>query len=162
MSSRRLLQQTFGLTLVVLLLAGCGGAPAEPTATPTPVPPTPTLTPIPPTPTPVPPTATPTPSVLLLGQIKGVLVDKDTGQPILARPALFRDQLETETEAELAEIQEYMDKIELETDSQGAFLFTGVPSGQYVVFTIQHGIVTSPFTVSPGQVVDLGEIEVAR
>ena len=28
MSSRRLLQQAFGLTLAVLLLAGCGGAPA--------------------------------------------------------------------------------------------------------------------------------------
>jgi hypothetical protein len=42
-SSRRLLQQAFGLTLVVLLLAGCGGAPAEPTATP--LPPTPTLVP---------------------------------------------------------------------------------------------------------------------
>jgi hypothetical protein len=89
-------------------------------------------------------------------------VDKDTGQPILARPGLFRDQLETETEAELAEIQEYMDKIELETDSQGTFLFTGVPPGQYVVFTKQHGVVTSAFTVSPGQIVDLGEIKVAR
>lgn len=31
------LQRTFGLTLVVLLLAGCGGATGEPIATPTPV-----------------------------------------------------------------------------------------------------------------------------
>ncbi len=51
MSSKKLLQQTFGLTLVVLLLVGCGGAPAEPVATPTSVPPTPT--PVPPTPTPI-------------------------------------------------------------------------------------------------------------
>ncbi len=31
MSSKKLLQQTIGLTLVVLLLVGCGGAPALPT-----------------------------------------------------------------------------------------------------------------------------------
>ena len=37
MSRRRLLQQAFGLTLVVLLLAGCGGAPPTSTPTPTPV-----------------------------------------------------------------------------------------------------------------------------
>jgi heat shock protein HslJ len=35
MSSRKLLQQVFGLTLVVLLLAGCGRAPAGPTITST-------------------------------------------------------------------------------------------------------------------------------
>lgn len=52
MNSRKRLVQTFSLTLTVLLLAGCGAAPVEPTATPTPVPATPT--PVPPTPTPVP------------------------------------------------------------------------------------------------------------
>jgi len=45
MSSRKVLQQTFGLMLVVLLLAGCGGAPAGPATTPTPGPPTATPTP---------------------------------------------------------------------------------------------------------------------
>jgi hypothetical protein len=35
MNRRKLLQRMFGLTLVVLLLAGCGRAPAESTATPT-------------------------------------------------------------------------------------------------------------------------------
>ena len=89
-------------------------------------------------------------------------MDKDTKQPILGNPGLFRDRLENETEAELAEIQEYLDKVEIETDSQGAFLFTGVPPGQYGLFTKQHGIVSPIFTVSPGQVVDLGEIEVQR
>ncbi len=62
MKHTRCLAQMIGLTLVVLLLAACGGP--EPTATPipptpTPVPPTPT--PLPPTPTPVPPTPTPIP-----------------------------------------------------------------------------------------------------
>ena len=62
MSRRRLFQRIFGLTLVVLLLAACGGAPAELAATPTPVPPTATPTRVSPTATPtrVPPTATAT------------------------------------------------------------------------------------------------------
>ena len=46
MSSRKVLQ-TIGLTLAVLLLAGCGGALAELTATSTPVPPTATPTSVP-------------------------------------------------------------------------------------------------------------------
>jgi hypothetical protein len=54
MNGRKLLQQTFGLTLSILLLAACSGSPAQPTATPTPVLPTAP-------PTPVPPTAAPTP-----------------------------------------------------------------------------------------------------
>jgi len=62
-SSRRLLHQAFVLMLAVLLLAGCGGAPAEPKSTPTLSPPIYTPTPAPPTstPTPIPPTITPTP-----------------------------------------------------------------------------------------------------
>jgi protease I len=44
---RRKVLQTIGLTLVVLLLAGCGGALAGPTATSTPVPPTATPTSVP-------------------------------------------------------------------------------------------------------------------
>jgi hypothetical protein len=47
MNGRKLLQQTFGLTLSVLLLAACSGSSAEPTATLTPVPPTATPTPVP-------------------------------------------------------------------------------------------------------------------
>jgi len=55
MSRRGLLQRAFGLTLIVLLLAGCGGATIEPTATLMPVPPTATQAPateVPPTPEP--------------------------------------------------------------------------------------------------------------
>jgi len=78
MTGRELLQQVFGLTLIVLLLTGCGGAPAEPTATP--VPPTATSTPVPltPTPTPVPPTPTPIPA---RGIITGMVFDND-GKPL--------------------------------------------------------------------------------
>jgi len=72
MNSRRLLQQTLGLTLIALLLAGCSGVLGKPAATPTPVPtttPYPTYTPIPtmtpyPTYTPLPPTPTPVPFVV--------------------------------------------------------------------------------------------------
>jgi hypothetical protein len=47
MKGRNLMQQTFVLMLVVLLLTGCGGALVGPTATATPVPPTATPTPVP-------------------------------------------------------------------------------------------------------------------
>ena len=76
MSSRRLLQQAFGLTLAVLFLTGCGGAVVGPIPTPTEtsVPPTlaPTETSIPPTPAPtetsVPPTDTTTPEIVPASQ----------------------------------------------------------------------------------------------
>ena len=71
MSYKKSLQHMIGVTLVMLLLVGCGApaatpvpptaTPVPPTATPTPELPTSTFTPIPPTPTSVPPTATPTP-----------------------------------------------------------------------------------------------------
>jgi hypothetical protein len=69
------LRYCLGITLVVWLLAGCGGASRAPTDAPTALPPTatpipptampipPTATPIPPTATPIPPTATPVPLI---------------------------------------------------------------------------------------------------
>ena len=77
MNNTRLLRQMAGLMLIVLLLAGCGGGRAEPTATsapPTatsaPTSPPASATPVPPTATAtsVPPTATPVP-LSALGQI---------------------------------------------------------------------------------------------
>ena len=53
MSNQKLLQQMIGVTLVMLLLVGCGA---------------PAATPVPPTPTPIPPTPTPTPK----GPMSGV------------------------------------------------------------------------------------------
>jgi hypothetical protein len=76
-SSGRLFHQVFDLTLIVLLLAGCGGAPAKPTASLAPVPPS--AEPIA-TPTPVPPTAEPTASPTT-GTITGRVLH-DTGLPI--------------------------------------------------------------------------------
>lgn len=52
-----LLGQMFGVIMVALILAGCGGAQATPTPTSTPIPPT--CTPVPPTPKRPPPTGTP-------------------------------------------------------------------------------------------------------
>jgi hypothetical protein len=61
MSVRKRFRQIGFLTLVMLLLAGCGGAVAEPTTVaPTSVPPTATPPPIPATDTPIPPTSAPT------------------------------------------------------------------------------------------------------
>ena len=55
MVTKKFLQQMIGLTITVLLLAGCGGALPEPTTVPTNPPQPPTATPIPPTATPQPP-----------------------------------------------------------------------------------------------------------
>lgn len=102
------------------------------------------------------------PSDTELGQIKGVLIEKNSGKPASDRPRLFRDVLENETEAERAEIKELLNKIEFEIDEKGSFLFKGVPYGQYGIFTEKHGIVTPVFIVEPGQIVDLGKIEVPK
>ena len=59
MSNGRILQQMFALTLVLLLVTGCGGAQVEPTTLPEPPTTTPTL--VPPT-----PAATPSPTVAFL------------------------------------------------------------------------------------------------
>lgn len=171
----------FVLFAIVLMLAACPFTTSEediqkgveetiaaipkdiPAATETsqeaPISPTPTYTSLPPaiTPTPVPP-----PDDSELGQIKGILVDENTGQPVPDRPQLWRDILENETEAELTEIQELFNEIELEIDEQGGFLFTGVPYGQYLIFTKKHGMVTNAFMVEPGQIVDLGEIKIPQ
>jgi hypothetical protein len=151
MSNQKLLQQMIGVTVVMLLLVGCGAPaatlvppastptpvpptpmPVPPTLTPTPLPPTPTpvpptatLTPIPPTdtPTPVPPTYTPTPAP----HIAGSLINKDTGEPLAGARVVLCPKGSEETacviDAELTSV----------TDSDGQFNITGVRPGEYVV-----------------------------
>ena len=168
----------FTLFAILLMLAACSSAPSEediqkaieetnaaiPTNMPAPTEtrqdlsssPTPTFTSLP---TSISLTPVSQPSEIELGQIKGVLVDENSGQPVSERPELMRDILENETRAE---IQELLKTIELEIDNQGVFLFKGVPYGQYLIFTKKHHLVTSAFIVEPGQIVDLGKIEIPK
>ena len=89
-------------------------------------------------------------------------VDKESGKTMQVRLFITRDILETDTGTVPEETRKNLDKGELRIDSLGAFHFTGVPYGQYVVATRQKGVVTPVFKLSPGQVVDLGEIELEK
>lgn len=98
---------------------------------------------------------------LALGQIKGLLVDKNTGQPYRGIN-LFREYSATETEEDRAKLDEYLHKAELETDDKGGFHIKGVPPGRFRLLTKEHGIVGPEIVVSPGQTVDLGIIEIQK
>jgi len=101
MSYQKLLRQMIGVTLVMLLLAGCGAPAATPVSeapavTPTPEPPTATFTPIPPTATPVPPTATltaaptPTPVPLTAATVIAARGDKEWDLVVMGECLMFR------------------------------------------------------------------------
>jgi hypothetical protein len=125
MGDKRLLQQVFGLTLVMLLLAGCGGVLAEPTPTPTPIPPTDTPTPVPsPTPTPTPtPSPTPTP----IPEVRGSLIDTETDEPLVgARIILCLQDSESSCcmDSDLSTV----------TDETGEFAIQVPGPGDYGVF----------------------------
>jgi len=94
------------------------------------------------------------------GQIQGVLVDKTTGVPIQGGPELSCIFQGTESEAERAEIQECLNIGEVVIDRSGGFLFLRVPPGEYAL--INDGIVVLSVVVSPGETVDLGEVEVEQ
>ena len=119
----------FGLTLVVLLLTGCGGAPAEPTATPTPAP----------------PTTTPTPTATT-GQVRGILVDEDTQQPVVVKNLHLPIAEET---ASGVSLNFTGDDPRTETDDSGAFIFENVPPGKYGL-TATFGFTPSPLTNDEG------------
>ena len=100
MSNTRLPHRIVGLMLAVLLLAGCGGAKTQPTATSAPptatlppasptatsAPPTATVEPASPTATSVPPTSTPL-SLSALGQIAFMSYSQEEGVQIYAMNA---------------------------------------------------------------------------
>jgi hypothetical protein len=82
---RKLLQQMFGLTFVLLLLAGCGGAQIAPTATPA----LPTATPIPPTAT-LTAATTPTPGPLTAATVIAARGDKEWDYVVLGDSFMWR------------------------------------------------------------------------
>jgi hypothetical protein len=127
MNHGNLLQQTLVLTLVVILLAGCGGTQVEPTAVSTPIPPTATPTSVPPTDTPtsVPPTDTPPTT----GKIIGVIINNATGDP---EESLAVNLMTAEPETDSTRLV----RIEgspfiVATDSSGAFTIDNIEPGMY-------------------------------
>jgi hypothetical protein len=158
MNYQKLLQQMIGVTLVMLLLVGCGTpatiptpvvivvtATPQPTLTPapptaTPVPPTATPTPLPPTatPTPVPPTPTPTPSIPA-GTIRGVLINAVTGEPLSGYLELML-AWEAEQDPSGGEITNikapFIDgKVyqPIVVDEKGAFTLSNIPPDKYLL-----------------------------
>ena len=165
MSSRKLVEQTIGLTLVVLLLAGCERAQVEPTATWTPVSPITTPTPVPPTATPVLLTHTPAPTT---GQVKGVLVGKATRNPVKAPLTLIPVEMKSDGSFTLP-LNPGDLAIEGNSDDSGAFLFEDLQPGHYAMSTMIGGLGAALkdqegdlviIQVEAGQIVDLGEIPV--
>jgi len=90
------------------------------------------------------------------GQVKGVLESKATGQPTEFTPILFA-MTEGMTRAEKAKLEANV--LEYETDSSGEFLIKNVLPGRYILM-VGFDVLTSIFTVMPGQTVDLGTIEI--
>jgi hypothetical protein len=94
------------VALLQLWLAGCGASPAA----------------LPPSPTPVPPTSTPAPSPW----VEGVLMDKDTDQPLgNARIVLCQqqDQSTCKVKAALTSV----------SDGNGKFKILDVPNGKFAI-----------------------------
>jgi predicted small lipoprotein YifL len=94
------------VALLQLCLAGCGASPAA----------------LPPSPTPVPPTSTPAPSPW----VEGVLIDKDTDQPLgNARVELCQqqDQSTCMVKADLTSV----------SDGNGKYKILDVPNGKFAI-----------------------------
>jgi hypothetical protein len=136
------------LVLLVMLSVGCAAlGPTEPTATSTPAP-TPTT-----------------------GQVKGVLVNRSTGQGVTARVNLI--PVEVGDDGSIIYSPELLKERSMSLDvADGVFLFEDVKPGHYLmtaniggglpldVIDDQGGQIV--IQVEAGQVVDLGEISVER
>jgi len=143
-----------GVTLIMLLLVGCGAPAATPVseapaatstpvpsaATPTPEPPTTTLTPVPPTPTPtpVPPTSTPVPTdtpVPTTGTVKGILVQTDTQRPLADYDVRLFQAVSEDGQVAIPELGTVNEKpvSETVTDEAGRFIFEEIEPGSYVL-----------------------------
>jgi len=105
-----------------------------------------------------------TPFDATMAQIKGKFVDKDTGRPLQITPLLWLTYPKDITADEEAELNAafHASKVKKETDSSGAFsiVIVNVVPGKYALLTRRYGMLTPEFAVSPGEVVDLGTIEV--
>ena len=110
------------------------------------------------------PTPSPTTDPTAPGQVQGVLLDADTGQPLADVPVGLLKPGDSSGGMTYIEQTD----IETETDASGAFLLDSVPPGSYFMYAYlgrQEPVMNSTggqlfFEVRPGQTVDLGEIEV--
>ncbi len=172
------LAMVFCALMIVSLISSCGpgqlfGPTLAPTPTYTPVPTftlTPTITPI--------PTLTLTPTAApkaTTGQVEGVLLDRDTGQPIPSSLVLLGPvQQDGNWTVNIA------GKLQNSSDDKGSFLIKDVPPGKYVVLILEpvsagSSLTTSPMTlvendlgetlvieVATGQIIDIGTKSVTR
>lgn len=98
-------------------------------------------------------------------QVKGKLVNKNTGQALRIKPDLFfiypQEIAGDEKEKLHAKLQNQ--EINSEIDDSGTFLIEVInPVRIECALIVGTNIVTPVFEVSPGKVVDLGTIEVKR
>ena len=90
------------------------------------------------------------------GEIKGVFVDKSSGQPVEFSPGVFAIHGDR-TEEELTALE--TNEIQVETDSTGAFSLTNVLPGEYALMDGSYKTILV-VDVEPGQVVDVGTLEI--
>ncbi len=169
---KRLNWKVLAFGFLMGLMVGCASAP---TATSTPAP---TATAIPPTTTPVIPTATETPypitslspSATDVGAVVGILINKNTGQPLIGLyvQACFLEGAQTS----LSNCTRYYGKaLELlysgKTDENGYFRIDAIPAEKkfFIIFSradpiLGYDAIDGVFQVNALQTLDIGRLEV--